>query len=175
MRMESSSRRKFVTASFGIVCAAGAAIVGVPSVAVFLAPAKKKTVTGATDSTADVDLDDLAVNEPRRLDIVGSGLDAWDRTDPHPIGAAWLVRRGDGRVQAYSATCPHLGCSLGYDARRRLFTCPCHDSAFSLADGARLVGPAPRGMDPLPVRVAGGKVSVIFKRFILGIPARRET
>jgi Rieske Fe-S protein len=173
--MEPGSRRGFVKTSFGLLCAAGAAIVGVPAVAVFLAPAKKKTVTGSTDSIAEVDLDDLVVTEPRRLDIVGSGLDAWDRTDPHPIGAAWLVRRGDGRVQAYSATCPHLGCSLGYDARRRLFTCPCHDSVFSLADGARLMGPAPRGMDPLPVQIGGGKVRVSFKHFILGIPVRRET
>lgn len=172
--MEPGSRRRFVTASFGMVCAAGAAIVGAPTVAVFLAPAKKKTVTGATDSIAEVDLEELAVAQPRKLDIVGAGLDAWDRTDPHPVGSAWLVRQSDGRVQAYSATCPHLGCLLGYDAARRQFTCPCHDSAFSLADGARLIGPAPRGMDPLPVQVGGGKVRVVFRRFILGIPVRRE-
>jgi len=173
--MEPGSRRGFITTSFGLLCVAGTAIIGVPTAVVFFAPAKKKTVTGAAESTAEIDLDELQIAEPRKLDIVGSGLDAWDRTNPHPVGAAWVVRRGDGRVQAYSATCPHLGCSLGYDARRRLFTCPCHDSTFSLADGARIVGPAPRGMDPLPVQVSGGKVRVTFGRFILGIPARRET
>lgn len=109
----------------------------------------------------------------RKLDVVSTTTDAWDRSEARPIGAIWLVRREVGRVYAYSATCPHLGCPIDHD--ERVFSCPCHVSALALADGERLEGPAPRGLDPLPVEVKDGRVFVTFKEFIIGIASRRES
>jgi Rieske Fe-S protein len=88
------------------------------------------------------------------------------------LGAVWLRRGLDGRIAALSGTCPHLGCGVGPDAKGG-FACPCHDSAFA-ADGAYLKGPSPRGMDPLPVRVEGGRVLVRALRFETGTKARRK-
>ena len=86
------------------------------------------------------------------------------------IGAVWVFRK-DGSIHALSATCPHLGCSVGLDAKGG-FLCPCHGSRFA-SDGAYLRGPAPRPMDPLPVRIEDGRVLVQALRFATGTKARR--
>ena len=86
-------------------------------------------------------------------------------------GAVWLSRGRRGEIAALSATCPHLGCGLGRDASGG-FACPCHDSRFG-PDGAYRSGPAPRGMDPLPVRVEGGRVLVQALRSASGTRVRR--
>jgi len=85
-------------------------------------------------------------------------------------GAVWLRRLPDGGVAALSAICPHLGCGIGQDNKGG-YACPCHDSRFG-ADGARVRGPAPRGMDPLPVRLADGRVLVQALRFAGGRKVR---
>ena len=86
------------------------------------------------------------------------------------LGGVWLRREGGG-IAALSATCPHLGCGIGADPKGG-FACPCHDSRFA-ADGAHLKGPSPRAMDPLPVRIEGGRVLVQALRFATGTGARR--
>ena len=86
------------------------------------------------------------------------------------LGAVWLRRDGD-RIAALSGTSPDLGCGVGLDPKGG-FACPCHDSRFA-ADGAYLKGPAPRALDPLPVRVEQGRVLVQALRFVTGIKQRR--
>ena len=88
------------------------------------------------------------------------------------LGAVWLRRGPGGAISALSGTCPHLGCGIGFDPQAG-FACPCHDSRFS-PDGAWQRGPSPRSLDPLPVRIAGGRVQVQALRFATGIQARRE-
>ena len=77
-------------------------------------------------------------------------------------------------MAAFSAVCPHAGCSIGFDTAKQVYVSRCHDSAFALADGAWLKGPAPRGMDPLPLEIKDGRIRVTYKRFVLGIKDRRE-
>jgi menaquinol-cytochrome c reductase iron-sulfur subunit len=77
-------------------------------------------------------------------------------------------------VTAFSSVCPHLGC--GVDVARDGFACPCHGSAFDLEGHVR-GGPAPRGLDPLEVRITEGDeraVLVRYRRFAIGTPERRE-
>lgn len=144
------------------------------SMAAFLDPLRRRTLKSADGPKELASLADLPAGKPVKLDVVSRRIDAWDRADARVIGAAWLRRRPDGRVTALSAVCPHLGCSIGFDEQKGVFACPCHASAFALEDGARIFGPSPRGMDPLPCEVSGGKVFVTFKRFLQGIPTRRE-
>jgi len=66
--------------------------------------------------------------------------------------------------QVLSAICPHEGCEVAWEQDSRRFSCPCHESYFA-ADGARLTGPARRGLDPLPTRVQDGKLQVQFQSF----------
>jgi Rieske Fe-S protein len=67
----------------------------------------------------------------------------------------------DGIV-AYSAVCTHTGCDTWlWQGERQTLKCPCHDSEFDPKDGARvLVGPAPRRLPALPLRVVDGMLVV---------------
>lgn len=168
-------RRGFFKIVTGLLSGLIATVVGGPIVVAFLDPIRRQTVSGGEGSAAPYGkVGDLSLGVPRRLEVISARRDAWNRSEPRAIGAIWLVRRSDDRVDAYSVVCPHLGCPVGYDSEKQVFACPCHESGFSVADGSRLKGPSPRGLDPLPVEIRDGIVQVTYKRFVTGIPARRE-
>ena len=94
--------------------------------------------------------------------------DGWQkRSRP---ASAWVIRRGaDFRV--FTSTCPHLGCAVRWNHELESFRCPCHASAFA-ADGRRLEGPAPRGLDPLPWKADGDRLLVQHQAFRPGVARR---
>jgi cytochrome b6-f complex iron-sulfur subunit/menaquinol-cytochrome c reductase iron-sulfur subunit len=114
--------------------------------------------------------DSLREGEPKRIALIADHRDAWTLEKSVELGSAWVVRQGE-TVLAWSATCPHLGCAIDRSATALGFYCPCHDSAFD-AEGARVTGPSPRGLDTLSTRVEGGFVMVKFQRFRQGIPEK---
>lgn len=78
-----------------------------------------------------------------------------------PDGKAIAVARGDD-VVAWSSTCTHNGCTVGWDAETEQLLCPCHGSRFDPADGKVLQGPARR---PLPaVAVSVDEAAGVLKR-----------
>ena len=94
-------------------------------------------------------------------------LRAVGRPPPQPLPAALplglsitgdtvVYRHHDGRVQAWSARCTHLGCRLDRVIDGAV-VCPCHGSRFD-AQGRVLTGPAARPLQSLQVRAdaAGG-------------------
>ncbi len=166
-------RRKFLKVTCGALCVGIAATVGGPVVVSFLAPRKMRTVTGGDEPIDYGPLEALPMGVPQQRDVVAEVRDGWARSDSTVIGTLWLIRRKD-EVAAFSAVCPHAGCSIGFDTAKQVYVSPCHDSAFALADGAWLKGPAPRGMDPLPLEIKDGRIRVTYKRFVLGIKDRRE-
>jgi Rieske Fe-S protein len=113
-----------------------------------------------------VPIDSLADGVPKRVALVADHRDAWTLEKQVELGAAWLVRSGDG-VSAWSTVCPHLGCAVDRRATGPGFNCPCHDSNFD-PQGRRLDGPSPRDLDALGVRVDNGFVYVQFQRFRQG-------
>ena len=169
------SRRSFFARVAGAALVVLGALVAVPiTVAAFLDPLRRRRLKTGDGPKELASISDLPVGKPVKLDVVSQRIDAWDRADARVVGAVWLRRRPDGKVTALSAVCPHLGCSIGFDDAKGVYACPCHASAFALEDGARIFGPSPRGMDPLPCEVVDQKVRVTYKRFLQGIPARRE-
>jgi Rieske Fe-S protein len=74
------------------------------------------------------------------------------RLDPARLSAETLARAADGIV-AYSGVCTHTGCDVtDWYADALRFKCPCHESEFDPADGARVVGgPAPWQLAALPL------------------------
>ena len=149
-----------------LVCAAVA-----PPIAYVLAPAGKRG-GGGERWVRTVRLDALDEGVTRRIAVIDDRRAAWVTEKSVELGSVWLVRRGE-TVQALSAECPHLGCTVTSAPDGAGFACPCHDSYFT-ADGHRQEGPSPRDMDPLVARVTDGWVEVDFRSFRTGVPDRVE-
>jgi nitrite reductase/ring-hydroxylating ferredoxin subunit len=66
---------------------------------------------------------------------------------PGPDDPCILVRSALDAYVAYSQKCTHLSCAVYYERDSNRLKCPCHQGAFSIADGRVLQGPPPR---PLP-------------------------
>lgn len=60
----------------------------------------------------------------------------------------------DGII-AYSKICTHVGCPVAlYEQQTHHLLCPCHQSTFDVADGAKVIfGPARRPLPQLPIAV----------------------
>ncbi|MGL5823633.1 MAG: cytochrome bc1 complex Rieske iron-sulfur subunit [Nocardioides sp.] len=78
------------------------------------------------------------------------------RMEPNEISPVkgredWTI---DG-ICAYSKICTHVGCPISlYEKPTHNVLCPCHQSTFDLADGAKVVfGPAARPLPQLPLMV----------------------
>lgn len=71
-------------------------------------------------------------------------------------GQFFVVNTEEG-VLALWWKCPHLGCTVPWISGQNQFICPCHGSVYEY-NGARVSGPAPYGLDimPLTVRDDGG-------------------
>jgi len=87
------------------------------------------------------------------------------RFDPAALGPTEAARAADG-VVAYSAICTHQQCTVtDWLAAKRVAQCPCHQSEYDLAHGARVVaGPAPRALPALPLKM-GGRVPTVAAPF----------
>ncbi len=162
----SGNRRSFLKAATLALGGAVGVVFAVPLVRYLLFPVGRKVVSSSTEPI-DVMADAALVpgGPPVQVAIVAAEQrDAWGTREKVGVGSAWLSKDKAGKVTAYSAVCPHLGCAIGYDQGGGVFRCPCHKSAFS-RDGAKQAGPSKRGMDPLPVAVEGGRVKITFLRF----------
>ena len=74
----------------------------------------------------------------------------------------YLIREGID-LNALSARCTHLGCTLNFDAVSQQFKCPCHGSLFAIS-GKWISGPARKDLINLPVnRGANGDMKVQFE------------
>ncbi len=64
----------------------------------------------------------------------------------------------------FSPLCPHLGGRYNWIPDARIFRCPLHGSTFNFC-GAHLGGPAPRGLDPLPLQERDGLAEIMWIRY----------
>lgn len=74
----------------------------------------------------------------RSSDDLGPGEGGIVRHDGRKVAA---YRRPDGKLEAVSARCTHLGCQVNWNPAERSWDCPCHGSRFA-TDGEVLQGPA---------------------------------
>lgn len=71
----------------------------------------------------------------------------------------------------FSPICPHLGCHFNWDDAAGKFVCPCHGSVYTKF-GKHLLGPAPRGLDPLPFQEKSGVAEITWIDFRTLVPSR---
>ena len=90
-------------------------------------------------------------------------------------GKSLWTNKKDVPYVAFSGKCPHLGCGFKWRTHKTLgqvFLCPCHLSIYDAA-GKVLDGPAPRALDPLPIKVTpGGEITIIDMEFKAGTKAQ---
>nr|WP_243738371.1 Rieske 2Fe-2S domain-containing protein [Cellulomonas shaoxiangyii] len=125
---------------------------------------KKLTIdpTGRPIKAADVTIGSVVHVIPEGLEDSLAPLDEKAkavvlivRLDPRDIvseqGVGWSY---DGIV-AFSKICTHVGCPVAlYEQQTHHLLCPCHQSTFDVADGAKVVfGPASRPLPQLPITV----------------------
>ncbi len=71
----------------------------------------------------------------------------------------------------FSPICPHLGCRYNWDDGAGKFICPCHGSVYDKL-GRHESGPAPRGLDPLPMREQSGTAEITWIQYETAVSDR---
>ncbi|MCC6418543.1 MAG: Rieske 2Fe-2S domain-containing protein [Gemmataceae bacterium] len=144
-------RRTFLRWAVHGMGAVFGAVLGIPALIYLIDPRNRPTRERGYRSVARYK--DLVPGVPTEVVIRESVQDAWTVHPDVVVGRVWLVRRSTGaespRVEAFTAQCPHLGCSINYTGTQ--FLCPCHGGRFTL-QGQRVDptnNPAPRDMDNL--------------------------
>jgi menaquinol-cytochrome c reductase iron-sulfur subunit len=172
-------RRSFLVGFAAAVIGAVVTVVPtIPSLAFLFHPLLKKKKAGSVGpedgyvpvtSIEAVPMD----GSPRAFPVQMDVQDAWNKFPNRQVGSVFLSKDKDGNLKCFSCVCPHLGCTINYEDRSKLFVCPCHASAFKL-DGERENQIPPRSMDPLDVRVnAKNEVEVKYETFRAGTAQRK--
>lgn len=148
------TRRTFYSAAIaglgGLITAALAA----PAAAyLFFRPRSQKQ----GDFVPVTDLSQLTVGKPEEVVFRRTRVDGWRVLNEK--STAWVLRKDDQKVVAYTPQCTHLGCAYHWDEKENNFLCPCHTSTFSI-DGKVLTGPAPRPLDRYVTKIDQGKVLI---------------
>ncbi len=92
------------------------------------------------------------------INITGSTVLLEDKENNYK---AILINNND-QIQAFSLTCPHLGCQVRWKKEERKFICPCHNGIFR-ANGEVESGPPPKPLAQYPVDIEGNMVFIKFK------------
>ncbi|WP_280520997.1 Rieske (2Fe-2S) protein [Streptacidiphilus jiangxiensis] len=74
----------------------------------------------------------------------------------------FVVQPKPGVFCAFSGACTHAGCTV-LPPKEGAFVCPCHDSAFDVATGAVLRGPATEALPRYAVTRSGATLRVAEK------------
>jgi Rieske Fe-S protein len=137
-------------------------------IAVYLDPLRKKSSQKSAIKVATLDaLPDDGI--PRKFPVVSARKDAWNKFSEVPIGAVYLRRTPEGKLQAFNVVCPHAGCFVDFLPDRGMYLCPCHNSTFAInGEIGDRASPAARGLDSLDVEVRGKEIWVRFQNFQAG-------
>jgi Rieske Fe-S protein len=76
-------------------------------------------------------------------------------TYPRETDLCILVQKQNGKFAAFSRRCTHLSCPVVWQGRKDRLYCPCHNGAFSAADGSVLQGPPPHALPRIDIEVRG--------------------
>lgn len=160
------SRRSFFGALLCVGAAGMGAILAVPVLRYILYPlyakANKDTWSPIGEMSAFSNL-----SKPILTPLDLKQVDGWREVDSSQT--VYVTKDPQGQLGVLSSICPHMGCTVAWRQGQGDFYCPCHGSVFK-ADGTHVSGPTPRGMDPLPHKIADGKLMVKFEYFRENVP-----
>ncbi|OAI56796.1 hypothetical protein AYO47_08650 [Planctomyces sp. SCGC AG-212-M04] len=169
-------RRSFLVGfAAGAIGAIVAVVPTIPSLGFLLHPLLKKKRSGGGDNQFVKVATLEAIPEdgsPRAFPVQMDVQDAWNKFPNRQVGSVFLSKDKAGNVKCFSCVCPHLGCTINYEEKAKVFLCPCHASSFTL-DGERNNQIPPRSMDPLEVHVEKDEVLVKYQAFRAGTSERK--
>ncbi len=70
-----------------------------------------------------------------------------------------ITQPSDGQFRCFTAVCTHMGCIVSSVADGNI-NCVCHGSAFSIADGSVVNGPATQPLAEEPITVQGDAITL---------------
>jgi Rieske Fe-S protein len=70
-----------------------------------------------------------------------------------------LIRTPNGQLQAFSAVCTHLDCTVQYKKDLGVIWCACHNGKYDLT-GRNIAGPPPRPLQEYKVILQGEEVHI---------------
>ena len=79
-----------------------------------------------------------------------------------------------GGLMALYQRCVHLGCRVPFCQASQWFECPCHGSKYNRA-GEYKLGPAPRGLDRMPLTLTGSTLTIDTGNIQTGPPRGTNT
>ncbi len=176
---------RIALATGGVVCAAAA----VGPLGVAISPLVRADGVSSSDGWLRVDaVQRFAVGAPpARVVLRRDVRDQWLVRRGETIGAVLIERLADNDFRVLSSVCPHLGCSVVWQAdapqaaeppaTAGRWLCPCHKSTFA-RDGGLIPSdsgppnPSPRPLDTLEWRIAEANLEVRWVRFQTGIAER---
>jgi menaquinol-cytochrome c reductase iron-sulfur subunit len=163
-----TGRRAFFARIAELAAACVAVLFAIPFVRYLFYPV---SVVGASSGWTKIgsETEFTSLTAPVARWITVSQNDGWLQSQSKK--AIYVTKDAQGRVEALSAVCPHLGCTVQWRRRRRQFICPCHGSVFA-PDGARVAGPSPRSMDSLPMQKQNGDLLVRYEDFQQLLPTK---
>lgn len=117
------------------------------------------------------------VTPPRIAEATADQVEAGEADDPElrekgfkivRFGAepVILVRAADEKYYAFSATCTHLDCIVGFQKEQDRIWCNCHGGAYDLT-GRNVAGPPPRPLTPYKVNLVAkgsGPATIIVSK-----------
>jgi menaquinol-cytochrome c reductase iron-sulfur subunit len=160
------SRRSFFGGLLAIGTAGMGALLAVPVLRFVFYPLYTKAGGIVWSDVGSVD-EFRGGDQPVRKTVTFAQRDGW--REVVSAQSVYVNRNSSGQFEVLSAICPHMGCSVSWQADHNRFVCPCHGGEFK-PDGERISGPPPRPMDQLPTRVKDGTLQVDFKYFRSNVP-----
>ncbi len=109
---------------------------------------KKQSFAGPTNVNFTLDLTNSA---NASLNATGGSLIA---------NGVIVIRLNATTFKAFSATCTHQGCTVGYNPSGSTIMCPCHGGTYSATTGAVISGPPPSGLSTYTATLAGNILTV---------------
>ncbi|NWJ48949.1 MAG: ubiquinol-cytochrome c reductase iron-sulfur subunit [Chloroflexi bacterium] len=160
------SRRTFLRWGIYAVGAGVTAVIAVPAVGYFIAPATSSESADVFVSVGKVTdfANQLEIKEKLLRDIAYT-----DSFKPATITRKVFIRATKSNAAnaedflVLSSMCTHAGCPVSYRAAQKDLFCSCHGSQYD-QDGFRTAGPAPRPLDKYEVKIEAGEIKInVFK------------
>jgi Rieske Fe-S protein len=129
----------FCKACIGGMTAASTGMVAYPIIS-FLTPAEQ---LGA-NKPLEVPLDRVSLGQAQYVEFRGQQL---------------IILGAQEGPRVFSASCPHLGCSVAWESANAVFRCPCHGAVFD-ATGKVVRGPVSSPLEKIPFEIKDGKIIV---------------